>query len=167
MTHVKQVLPHMVTREEAEAAFYDATQRRGTRCTCHSYVWHDSRMCVTWHVWHDSCICVKWLMHMCDMTHSHVWRDSFICVTWLIHMCDSTHSYVWQDSFICVTGRIHRCDMTHSFHIPTTPPSGVALGASDMTYWYVSHASFIRVTWNIHMSHSIVILCIIFIWSIV
>jgi len=40
------------------------------------------------YVWHDSCICVTWLIHMCDMTHSYVWHDSFICVTWLIRMCD-------------------------------------------------------------------------------
>jgi len=43
------------------------------------------------YVWHDSFICVTWLIHMCDMTHSYVWHDSFICVThsyvWLIHVC--------------------------------------------------------------------------------
>jgi len=50
------------------------------------------------YVWHDSFICVTWLIHMCDKTHSYVWHDSFICVTWLIHMCDMTHSYVWHDS---------------------------------------------------------------------
>jgi len=37
------------------------------------------------YVWHDSFICVTWLIHMCDMTHSYVWHDSFICVTWFIH----------------------------------------------------------------------------------
>ena len=34
---------------------------------------------------HDSFICVTWLIHM--------------CVTLLIHICDMTHSYVWHDSF--------------------------------------------------------------------
>jgi len=67
------------------------------------------------YVWHDSFICVTWLIHMCDMTHSYVWHDSFICVTWSIHMCDMTHSYVWHDPFICVTWSIHMCDMTHSY----------------------------------------------------
>jgi len=57
----------------------------------HSYVWHDSFMCVTWRI------------HMCNMTHSYVWHDSFICVTWLIHTSDMTHSYVWRDSFTRVT----------------------------------------------------------------
>ena len=58
------------------------------------------------YVWHDSFICVTWLIHMCDMTHSYVWHDSFM-----------THSYVWHDSFICVTWLIHMCDMTHSWLI--------------------------------------------------
>ena len=53
------------------------------------------------YVWHDSFICVTWLIHMCDMTHSYVRHDSFICVTWLIHMCDTTHSYGGYDAFIC------------------------------------------------------------------
>ena len=81
-------------------------------------------------VWHDSFICVTWLIHMCDMTHSYVWHDSFICVTWLIHMCDMTHSYVWHDSFtcyvpawqnsltstskdLCVLSYIRICDLLH------------------------------------------------------
>ena len=34
------------------------------------------------YVWHDSFICVIWLLHMCDMTHSYVWHDSSTCVTW-------------------------------------------------------------------------------------
>ena len=58
------------------------------------------------YVWHDSFICVTWLIHMCDMTHSCVWYDSFICEIWLIHMCDMSHSherldpriwYPWND----------------------------------------------------------------------
>ena len=66
------------------------------------------------YVWHDSFICVTWCIHMCDMTRSYVRHDSFICATWLIYMCDMTHSYVWRDSFMCVTWRIHMCDVTHS-----------------------------------------------------
>ena len=92
----------------------------------HSYIWHDSFKCITWHthmrdmtytyVWHDSFICVTWLIHahfrvwhdsftlilVCDMTHSL----SFICVTWLIY----AHSRVWHDSFTLILV----CDMTHS-----------------------------------------------------
>jgi len=51
-----------------------------------SHVWHESRMCVTWfthmcdlthsYVGHDSPICVTY--------------DSLICVTWLTHACDMT-----------------------------------------------------------------------------
>ena len=57
--------------------------------------------CVMTHsyVCHDSFLCVTWLIHMCDMTHSYE--------TWLIHMCDMTHSYeTWlihtkQASYSC------------------------------------------------------------------
>ena len=72
------------------------------------------------YVWHDSFICVTWCIDMCDvngsytwwnMTHSYVWHDLFIRVTWLIHMCDMTRSYVWHVSFTCVTWRIHMCDV--------------------------------------------------------
>jgi len=59
-------------------------------------------MCDVTHsyVWHDSLVCVTWPIHMCDMTHSHVCHNSCICVTWLIHMCDMTHGakgrYRWR-----------------------------------------------------------------------
>ena len=76
----------------------------------HSYVWHDSLICVilqvTWHVQHDKYGSWTWHIHMCDMPHSHVWHDSFACATWLIHMCDMTHSHVWHDSFTCVTWHV-------------------------------------------------------------
>jgi len=47
-------------------------------------------VCVMTHsyVSHDSFICVTRLIHMCDMTHSYVWRDAFkymphmMCVAW-------------------------------------------------------------------------------------
>ena len=63
------------------------------------------------YVGHDSFICVTWLIHMCDMTHSYVWHSSFICVTWLIHMWDMTHSYVWQSR------RVHVCDTAEVIHV--------------------------------------------------
>jgi len=110
----------------------------------HSYVWHDSFMCVTW------------LIHMCDMTHSYVWHDSFICVAWLTLMCDMTHpstcarSYVWRDSFIRVTRLIHIRDITRSYvwHDSSTSMCSVI---SDMTHSHTWHASFVYVTWPIHM----------------
>ena len=69
----------------------------------HSYVWHDSFLCVSlgplclqvrggWGLWMpDSFICVTWLIHKYDVTHSYVWHDSF-------HMWDVTDSCVWHDS---------------------------------------------------------------------
>jgi len=44
------------------------------------------------YVWHDSFICVTWLIHMCDMTHSYVWHASFISVWHDLY--DMTHSHV-------------------------------------------------------------------------
>jgi len=61
------------------------------------------------YVWHDSSICVTWLIHMCDMTHPYMWHESFIRVT-----C----SYVWRDSCANVTWIIHVCDMTHAVTHP-------------------------------------------------
>jgi len=83
------------------------------------------------YVWHDSFICVTWLIHMCDMTHSYVWHDScnalsasntiaiwFLRVTWLFHMCWWTHSYVWHDSLIWLIymwNASFTYDMSHSY----------------------------------------------------
>jgi len=52
------------------------------------------------YVWHDSFICVTWLIHTCDMTHSCVWHDSFICVTRLSHICDMTHLRECHGTFV-------------------------------------------------------------------
>jgi len=46
------------------------------------------------YVWHDSFICVSWLIHMCDMTRPYAWCDAFIC--------NASFTCV-ADSFICVT----------------------------------------------------------------
>ena len=98
--------------------------------TTHSYVRHDSCICVLLlvycrhvclcardmtqsYVCHDAFICVTWLIHMCDMTPSHVWRDAFICATWLIHVCGMRHSYMWLDPFLCVTWLIHILDLMY------------------------------------------------------
>jgi len=67
------------------------------------------------YVWHDSFICVTCLNHTYAMAHSYVRHDSFICVTWLIHMRDMPHSYKWHDSFICVTCLNHTCAMPYSY----------------------------------------------------
>jgi len=142
----------------------------------HSYVCHDSFICVPWlihsficatwlvhmrdvthsymcamtrsYVCHDSFVYVPWLIHMCDMTHSYVWHDSFICGTWLIHMCAMTHSYVWHDSFICVPWLIHSfiC-ATWLVHMRDVTHSYMC----DMTRSYAWRDSFVCATWLVDM----------------
>ena len=99
----------------------------------HSYVWHDTFMCV----WHDAFIRVTWRIHMCDIKHSIIWHETFVNVTWPIHVSwwhihtchmthshtrrdsficdDTTHLYAWHDSFARVTWLMHMCDMIHSY----------------------------------------------------
>jgi len=146
----------------------------------HSYVWHDSFICVTGltrtcelthsFVWRDSLICVTWLIHMCDMTHSYVWHDSFICVRGLTRTCELTHWFVWRDSLICVTWLIHMCDMTQAARLlwKSVTRAGIYMFTRkrlldiwnvthlhvymcDLTYSYVWHDSLICVTWLIDM----------------
>jgi len=91
----------------------------------HSYVRHDSFMCVTW----------LWLIHMCAMTHyrcdttrPHISHDSSIYLTCcLIHIlimlqwaAEWRNSWVckslmWHDSFTSVTRRICISDTVHTY----------------------------------------------------
>jgi len=105
------------------------------------------------YMWHDSFICVTWLIHMCDMTHSYVWHDSFICVTWRIHMYDMTHSHVWNNSFICAPWLTHMCDTTHShwWHIPC--PMSCDTTHSYMCDMTLSHAWHIACTSHMRIIH--------------
>jgi len=81
-----------------------------------SHIWPQIwllHMCDMTHsyVWHDSFICVTWLIHKRDMTHSYAWHYSFICMTWLTHMRDMTHSHFQRhDSSISLTQLIHISD---------------------------------------------------------
>jgi len=109
--------------------------------SCHTYVWHDSFIYVTW------------LIHVCDMTHSHVWHDSFICVTWRIHVGGVTHSYVWHDSFICVTWRILMSDMTHSYVWPDS------FHVCDMTHSYIWMSLHRRICCVTHLCHCMHAIC--------
>ena len=50
------------------------------------------------YVRHDSFICVTCLIHMCDMTYSYVWHDSSMFVSRLIHIRDMTQLLFASDS---------------------------------------------------------------------
>jgi len=78
------------------------------------------------YVWHDSFICVTWLIHMCDMTHSYVWHDSFICVTWLIH-----------DYILCATSDT----LSHQFetHCNTLQHSSTHCNTNNITAHTTGH----------------------------
>jgi len=153
----------------------------------HSYVWHDSFICVTWliicarrrvhmchithsYVWHDSCICVNdSIIHMCDMTPSYVWHDSCVCVNdSIIHMCDMTQSYVWHDSCICVNDSImHMCGYD-SFRCVAwlmhmcewfMHNTYVSYSRRDTTHAHVRYTSFICVAWLMHMGERLMHMC--------
>ena len=140
----------------------------------HSYVWHDSFICVTWlihiwdmtysYVWHDSFIRVTWLIHMCDMTHWNMWHDSFICATWLIYMCDMTHLCVRYDSFIYESWMSRICDIYVAYiwdmiHICVTTHTHICIKRDmihicikrDMIHIYVTTGSCLF--WCIYMRH--------------
>jgi len=129
----------------------------------HSYVWHDSLICVTWLT--HTC---TWLIRRASAAAVIALHDSFIRVTWLIrralaaatleshyswltHTCDITH-----DSIIVVTCLIrgtlaaptleshdswltHMCDMTHDSIICVTCLIRGTLAAATLE----SHDSFI------------------------
>jgi len=65
----------------------------------HSYVCHDSSICVTWllhHIRplaHHSCLIAQRCV-LCDTTHSYVCHDLFMCAMTHSYVCTMTHSYV-------------------------------------------------------------------------
>jgi len=108
-----------------------------------------------WYMWHDSLECATWLPDICDTTPWNVRHDSQIYVTrlsrrhsYVIGFChsymrfDRMHSFMRHDSRIYVTWLTGMCDMTRSC---------VWHGRRHMTYIYLWHDSFTRVTWRIRM----------------
>jgi len=116
----------------------------GTCDMTHSYVCHDSLVCVRWllHVkygysymhfglfgrWVVLLVRVTSLIYLFDMTHSYVCHDLSICVCGNAFISSTDiqtyipdylggRSYcrcVWHDSFKCVTWLTHVCVVTHS-----------------------------------------------------
>jgi len=109
-----------------------------------SHVTHMDESCHTY-VWHDSSICVTWLIHMCDMTHPavqlavrtevctevcHVWVKSCMdeaCEEWMWglrhvrfgqgmsnidEMCTEVCTWTWTSSwmsYLCVMNELCMC----------------------------------------------------------
>ena len=124
------------------------SSRSGRSCRTMTWLIHMCDMAHSY-VYHDSFMCVTRLIHMCDMTHSYVWHDSFICVTWLIHVCGMTpvmtrwcvwhDSFMWHGSFVCE-------NMTH-LYVPWL------IHVTRLMTWLIRdmthsrHDSFMRLTW--------------------
>jgi len=113
----------------------------------HSYVSHDSFICVTWLSCNSSAtascnttIRVTWLNHKYDMTHSYVWYDSSICVTWL--SCYSSASAFCTGAVVDLKSQVRS-----SFSSPIYQRANKYTYAQDMTHSYVWHDSSICVTW--------------------
>ena len=82
-----------------------------TQCDMtHSYVWHDSCICMPHlHAWFDLQIRVQGLRSLCTYT---TWHDSSIRVTWPIHIRDSTHRFAFK---VFTVNVLTLYDMTHSY----------------------------------------------------
>ena len=125
--------------------------------TCRFHVCHTCSTRCIWvykssHVWRKSFIYISGLIHAGDMTHScvshllnklHVSLYTITRLTKIIHVCRRTHLYGWHDAFICVTpaARHAACESTTHY-------------SSDRTHSYMSHNSFIWVTWRFQTCHA-------------
>jgi len=133
--------------------WHDALFIRDASFVCdmtHSYMAHDSFICVTQHIytWYDaSFICdmmpysyvmphsyVTWLIHIWDMTHSYVWNDPFI---WMSRV--TQHDYMWHDSIICVTWPTHMHESCNILRLHVKWP----IHMCGMTHSYVWHDPFV------------------------
>jgi len=96
---------------------------------------------------HDSCICVAWV---CDTTHWYVQYYCFICVTSHISICDTTQLYVRQDLFGSAAWLSHVWDMLDNVH--STRP--ISIHVCDMTHSHVWRDSFAFECWLLDNVHS-------------
>jgi len=94
----------------------------------HSYVWHDSFICVTWYVWHDHCDTIVmrciWVMSHKSMRHvtfineschTYAWVMSHIEVSKITHMNESYHTYEWVMSRVWMSHVTYTNESCHTY----------------------------------------------------
>jgi len=130
---------HAKRMHQAARTFASGTWRNYICDLTHSYLWHDSLMCVE------------------RNTSSYMKNHSFMCVEMLTQMCDMTHSrhtYVWvtrlhQAAHVPAPGgkrRVTKCELGHDSFIRGT----WLIDTLDMTHPYTEHHSFICMILLIH-----------------
>ena len=106
---------------------------------CHSSAWYDACVCAAVR---QASPCVT----VCDLAHSCVRHGSFVCAPWLMRACDGTASEPLCNIthlHSCATWLVRVCDMNHLW-----VQLDFWVRASAMRA-YVSHDSFVWVTWLI------------------
>ena len=129
------------------------------------------------YVWHDSFICVTWLIHMCDMTHSYVWHNSFICcdtlwyasaaallmshiITHATYECTTHISHYMYDLYAAVEAC--RTVRWAEWHIQTWVVVMSHIWMSHVTFmneschtceWVMSHINVLLGSWMCYSDH--------------
>jgi len=133
-------------------------------CMTHSYVWHDSFICVTRLTeWRRPTGCLKLQVIFRQRTTNYrsllqkmTYKDkaSYGSSPSCSNICEKSHSCVWHNS--CIRASFRRaltllCSSDTSQHVCMIWLIRMCVHTCDMTHSYVWHDSFICVEWLIHM----------------
>ena len=132
--------------------------------TAHSYVWHDSFVCVT-RLIHATCRRMSPVSFLCGITHSsvtwliHMGHDSFIwdmtcnvMYVWVMsHMNESYHIWMRQDSFGSMS---HVNESYHIWMSHVTRNESCHIWMGHVTYeWVLSHTNESSHIWMSHTTY--------------